>query len=128
MQKNIIYSSENNEFIILDSFSTGEYLTFGVKIKSGNFSGVSSFCNSNEEIKKVIQKLLLMHSSLNGACTLKDCDSDAYITIEMQKHGQVKLFGQIGGTHQDHFMRFSYALDQTIFIPFIDFLSSNVYF
>jgi hypothetical protein len=55
-----------------------------------------------------------MNTELTGCCEIADNDSDAYITFRMDKFGHMIVFGQIGGSQEEHFMKFKYDSDQTI--------------
>lgn len=55
-----------------------------------------------------------MHKELKGFCEIVDSDSDAYITLSMDKHGHMSVYGQIGGSIDEHFMKFKYSTDQTV--------------
>ena len=59
-----------------------------------------------------------MKIDLVGSCDLYDYDSDASILFEMGKFGHLHISGQIGGSHQDHIVRFKFISDQT-FLPYL---------
>ncbi|NLK03751.1 MAG: hypothetical protein GX319_05005 [Clostridiales bacterium] len=52
----------------------------------------------------VVGKLTDMHKELKGFCDIVGSDSDAYMTFTMDRHGHMSVYGQIGGSHEDHFM------------------------
>jgi hypothetical protein len=72
-----------------------------------------------EEIEKLCNELGTMYSSLQGSTRLTDNDSDGFIEIKINNSGHVTLSGQVGGTHEEHFVRFSFVTDQTSLPKFI---------
>ncbi|WP_051959879.1 hypothetical protein [Sphingobacterium sp. ML3W] len=53
---------------------------------------------------------------------LGDNDSDASVNFQMMPHGQVIAYGQVGGSHEEHCLKFSFQIDQTCIEPlFTDF-------
>jgi len=117
----IVFNSDDNTKTLRISlqYYVDDYFTFIIKVKSGPFAGESSFCMSKKMVIAIIDKLFKMHKDLEGVCKIEDCDSDAYLTIKMEKLGHLFLDGQIGGSHQDHYMKFKYAADQTILLNLI---------
>jgi len=97
--------------------------TFNLEVKSGLFSGNSSFCVRNDEIKKMIFDLREMYDTLKGNTILYDNDSDSYLKFEMLKNGHLSIKGQVGGSHQDHSMNFLFLTDQTGLLDFIEELN-----
>lgn len=114
IQDNMMIALKGKELSIEYLYIVENFATLKVKVKSGDFMGVSKFCISEEVITSTIEKLTEMHKELKGICEIVDSDSDAYITLEMDKLGHVIVFGQIGGSHEEHFMKFKYATDQTV--------------
>ena len=122
----------NEEYVIIDSegkklnieylYTVDDYITFNIKVKSQEFSGVSNFSMSKESVTSIIENLSIMYEKLKGFCEIKDCDSDANIKIEMDKYGHLYVFGQIGGSHEDHFMKFKFKADQTVLGRFMKVL------
>jgi hypothetical protein len=120
--ENIIFNSDEKVLIFEYLYTVENYITFCIKVKSGKFSGASNFCISKDQIIVTVQKLSELYNKLTGFYKLSDYDSDAYITFEMHKLGHMNVFGQIGGSHEDHFMKFKYMVDQTVLINFIQAL------
>lgn len=115
MLNNLIFNENAKQFIVKCLYRTDKYLTFEIQVKSGEFSGASNFCISEEKITETIKILNKMHQELKGSCEIRDYDSDAYIVISICDNlGYAEIFGQIGGSHQDHYMKFKYIADQTI--------------
>ena len=124
IENNIIINSSNDVLSITFLYAVDNYLTFKTKVKSDEFSGVSNFCISKEEIASIINTLSIMHSELKGICKIQDYDSDAFLYIEVQKLGHVLISGQIGGSHQEHFMKFKIKTDQTVLLNLIQTFKS----
>ena len=121
-----VFSSTEKELIIQYLYKVEDYFTFNIKIKSGEFSGSSNFCISKEKVISTIETLTEMYNTFAGSCAIKDYDSDSHICLEMGKFGQINLYGQIGGSHEDHNMRFKYILDQTILPNLIQIFRDTV--
>ena len=119
MVSNIVVDSDGKGFVVEYLYSVDKYSTFNIKIKSMGFSGMSNFCMPQEKIASYIESLSEMYSKLTGYCEIKDSDSDAYIKIEMHKRGHVSICGQVGGSHEEHSMRFKYTTDQTVLVNLI---------
>jgi hypothetical protein len=92
--------------------------TFDLTVLSNGFAGTSHFCIRIDQIIKMIEDLNNMHSSLNGNTKLEDNDSDAFIEFEVNTFGRLNVWGQVGGTHEDHFVRYAFQTDQTC-IPYL---------
>jgi hypothetical protein len=120
----VIIDSEGKKLVIEHLYTVEGYFTFNIKVKSGEFAGASNFCISKENILSVIEALSKMHEQLTGYCEISDSDSDAHITIEMDKLGHMRMTGQIGGSHEEHYMKFKYITDQTVLINLIQMLKA----
>lgn len=111
---NIIVCSDGSELTLEHLYTVEDYLTYNIKIKSGEFSGASNFCMSRDNVVMLIEELTKMHNELKGSCELKDYDSDANIIIEMDKLGHLFIYGQIGGSHEEQSLKFKMNSDQTV--------------
>ncbi len=113
---NILINSDGKELILEHLYTVEGYSTFNIKVKSGEFAGASNFCIAKQDVVSINVKLLQMYKDLKGYCEIKDHDSDAYVMIEMDKFGHMCIYGQIGGSHEEHSMKFKYNTDQTVLI------------
>jgi hypothetical protein len=106
------------------SFATrylvGINFTFDLTVLSDRFSGTSHFCVRRTEIDTLCSKLSAMHSTLIGKARLDDNDSDAYVEFEIESGGWLFVSGQVGGSHEDHFVRFTFRTDQTCIPKFLN--------
>ncbi|MFC6332753.1 hypothetical protein ACFP56_08975 [Paenibacillus septentrionalis] len=102
------------------------YLTLAISIKSGEFMGKSNFCISEEQLSIFIQSLKEIDARLSGDSKIDDYDSDAHIIFEVNKLGHVIISGQVGGSHEEHSMRFKFTTDQTILERFGRVLGSLI--
>lgn len=112
--KSIIFDSDEKFLTVEHLYTIEKYLTMQINIRSGEFSGASNFCMPSEKLLSIIQELRKMNNTLSGRCSLNDYDSDAHINFEMGELGHLRVSGQIGGSHESHFMKFKYVIDQTI--------------
>ena len=91
--------------------------TFDLTVLSDRFAGTSHFCVRIDQIKTICDDLIRMHSTLSGNTRLDDNDSDAFVEFEIESNGRLNVCGQVGGTHEDHFVSYKFQTDQTC-IPF----------
>ena len=94
--------------------------TFDLTVVSNGFSGTSHFCVRRDQLEKMCADLTNMHLSLSGTTKLGDNDSDAFIKFEIESNGRLNVIGQVGGTHEDHFMEFKFQTDQTCIHSFVE--------
>lgn len=87
--------------------------TFDLKVVSEGFSGTSHFCVRREQLEKMCSDLTNIHSTLTGTTILEDNDSDGFIKFDIENDGKLNVSGQVGGTHEDHFLKFKFQTDQT---------------
>lgn len=87
--------------------------TFDLTVISKNFSGMSHFCIRVDQIKQLCTDLSSIHLTLSGNTKLEDNDSDSFIEFNAEKNGHLLVSGQVGGSHEDHFVRFKFYTDQT---------------
>jgi len=98
--------------------------TFNLKVLSAGFSGTSHFCVRRDQLEKMSADLTNMHLTLSGTTILDDNDSDGFVEFEIESNGRLNVSGQVGGTHEDHFVKFKFQTDQTCIPPFVqDFKS-----
>ena len=120
--EDMIINSEGKELYLEHLYTVEDYFTFNIRVKSGDFSGASNFCMPKTSIISLIDNLEKMYTKLKGRSQLTDSDSDAYVRFEMENLGHMSISGQIGGSHQDHYMKFAYTVDQTVLRYFIQVL------
>jgi hypothetical protein len=106
-------------FALDATFYAQDYYTFQVSASSGGFRGRAHFCVAAWDIRKFIESLRSMLSTLSGTATLIDSDSDAFVEMTVDDSGQVMVRGRVGGTHQEHTMTFEFRTDQTCIGPLI---------
>jgi hypothetical protein len=116
IQKDIVLATnDSTKYLMLQTkYLVQDYFTFMVSIKSGDFSGKSSFCISISDLKDSVSKLEKCYKTLDGKVVLYDNDSDSFLSFDFENSGKVIVIGQIGGTHSDQFVRFSFSSDQTV--------------
>jgi hypothetical protein len=93
--------------------------TFDLIVWSGDFRGTSHFCARREQIEEMCANLRNMHVKLSGMTKLEDEDSDSFIEFEIEPNGHLNVRGQVGGTHEEHFMKFKFQTDQTCIPEFV---------
>lgn len=93
--------------------------TFDMTVLSNGFSGTSHFCVRRDQIDKMCSDLTIMKQTMSGNTTLEDNDSDASVNFQMKPYGQVIVFGQVGGSHEENYLKFSFQTDQTCIEPLL---------
>lgn len=105
-------------------FATKDFVqinfTFDLAVLSRGFSGASHFCVRLDQIETMCANLTNMHSTLTGNTRLEDNDSDAFVAFEIEANGRLKVWGQVGGTYDDHFVKFNFWTDQTCIPAFVN--------
>lgn len=94
--------------------------TFDLTVLSEKFKGTSHFCVRRQQIEKLCADLTEMKEILSGNTILEDNDSDATINFLIERNGQVTVFGQVGGSHEDNYLKFKFQTDQTCIEPLIE--------
>ena len=87
--------------------------TFDLTVLADNFGGTSHFCVRKDQIEKLCSDLTEMKDRLSGNTILEDNDSDASISFQIERNGEVFVFGQVGGSHEDNYVKFKFQTDQT---------------
>ncbi|MBF0694886.1 MAG: hypothetical protein IR153_07510 [Flavobacterium sp.] len=93
--------------------------TFDLTVLSNGFCGTSHFCVRRDQIEKMSSDLSIMKQAMSGNTTLEDNDSDASVNFQMKPNGQVIVFGQVGGSHEENYLNFSFQTDQTCIEPLL---------
>lgn len=93
--------------------------TFDLTVLSNGFNGTSHFCVRREQVKKMCSDLTIMQKAMSGNTTLEDNDSDASVNFQMKPNGQVTVFGQVGGSHEENYLKFNFQTDQTCIEPLL---------
>ena len=55
-------------------------------------------------------RLTEIHKELKGSCEIVDNDSDAYITLSMDKYGHMSIWSN-RWKHEEHLLKFKYNSD-----------------
>lgn len=93
--------------------------TFDLTVLSDGFSGTSHFCVRRGQLENLCSDLATMKQTMSGKTTLEDNDSDASVSFEMKPNGQIIVYGQVGGSHEENYLKFSFQTDQTCIEPFL---------
>lgn len=93
--------------------------TFDLTVLSDGFSGTSHFCIRRDQLEKMCDDLTNMQLTLSGTTILDDNDSDGFVEFEIESNGRLNVGGQVGGTHEDHYVKFKFQTDQTCISQFV---------
>ena len=102
-----------NKLIFEHKYTVEDYITFSIAVKSGEFSGISNFCISRNVLKDAIMFLDEMYNNLEGIYQVNDYDSDDFILFEFLSKGHIKISGQLGGSHNEQYLKYQFITDQT---------------
>ena len=106
--------------IIFEYLYTVEgYITFTIRVESGEFSGVSNFCISEGSLKDAISALGEIYNNLKGTYQINDFDSDDFMCFEMGELGHMTITGQLGGSYNIPFLKYQNSSDQTVLAEII---------
>jgi hypothetical protein len=94
--------------------------TFDLTVLSGGFSGTSHFCVRHDQLERMCADLTNMQLTLSGTTILDDNDSDGFLEFEIEATGRLNVSGQVGGTHEDNFVKFKFQTDQTCINRFVE--------
>lgn len=94
--------------------------TFDLTVVSNSMSATSHFCVRRDQIEKMCSELTTMNQVMAGNTALEDNDSDASVNFQMKPDGQVIVFGQVGSSHEENYLKFSFQTDQTCIEPLLE--------
>ncbi|MBI5914849.1 MAG: hypothetical protein HY842_05690 [Bacteroidetes bacterium] len=100
--------------------------TFDLTVLANGFGGASHFCVRRDQIETMCVDLTYMHLTLSGKATLEDNDSDAFVRFEIESNGRLNIRGQVGGSHEDNFVKFAFQTDQTCIPIFVNDFKSLI--
>lgn len=115
-----------NTIILNYLYEVGGYVTFRIIVQSGEFAGSSTWCISKSILESNIETLKRCYNNLAGCSEIKDMESDDYIIFRLEKAGHMTIAGQIGGSFNDQFLKYTFDSDQTYLKIFIDNLSQMI--
>lgn len=118
----IIFDNINEKFFMDYLYSVENYHTIEVKVLSNGFAGITNFCVSQRDLIQFLNDLEIAYEKFEGNINLNDSDSDSKVSIKFEKNGKLYVFGQLGASYNDHFMRFKFLSDQTIVQNIIHFI------
>ncbi len=96
------------------------------KIESTGFKGQSNFCISRDSLINILESIKSALKQLDGSIVIRDRDSDAHIEITMKNFGHLTVSGQVGGSFEDHYLKFKFDSDQTILPELMNFFKSEL--
>jgi hypothetical protein len=104
-------NTETERILFKTKYLVQTNFTFDLTILSNGFSGNSHFCVNIDQLEKMCIDLKRMHLTLFGKTIFNDNDSDGFVKFEIEPNGQLIVSGRVGGTTEDHFMRFAFCTD-----------------
>jgi hypothetical protein len=93
--------------------------TFDLTVLSDGFRGTSHFCVRREQLEEMCADLINMQLKLSGRTILEDNDSDGFIEFEIESDGRLNVSGQVGGTHEDHYVKFKFQTNHSCIFQFV---------
>jgi hypothetical protein len=113
-------NSQTEQLSFLTRYLVQINFTFSLTVLSDGFSGTSHFCVRRDQLDEMCAYLTRMHSNFSGVTILEDNDSDAFVEFQIEPNGKLNVIGQIGGTHEDHSVKFKFQTDQTCIPIFVN--------
>lgn len=110
----------------IHQYTVENYFSFSVAVKSGAFSGSSSFCLSEIMLKDAVTSLNKLYENLSGTYQINDYDSDDYVFFEFLNLGHVLVSGQLGGSYNPQHLCFQFISDQTALLEVIKILYNTL--
>lgn len=102
-----------NEINLEYQYTVQGYVTFTVRVHSGEFSGASNFCVSKDGLQEAVAILGEICESMRGEYQVNDYDSDDYLLFRSRPYGHAVISGQLGGSFNPQYLTFELPLDQT---------------
>ena len=112
-------NTETERLSFVTQYLVYENFTFELSVVSDSFCGISSFCVRRDELELFCEQLSKLYTSLSGSAYLPDNDSDSFIDFSVEQSGSVIVSGQVGGSDEDHSMKFRFQTDQSCIPKFI---------
>jgi hypothetical protein len=106
-------NTENKTLLFKSKYLVQINFTFDIFVSSEGFCGNSHFCVRRDQIEQLIDQLDDLYSKLSGSAILEDNDSNSFIGFSIELNGSLKIQGQLGGSYEDHFIKFKFSTDQT---------------
>lgn len=98
---------------------------FDIRVKSGDFSGLSPCIYDIKRLRDFTAGLEEMYALKRECVDMKDFKYGSEIFVKMRKTGRITVSGNIfGGLFGEHSLTFEFEADQTVFPPFINGLKA----
>jgi hypothetical protein len=110
------------------SFESGNpyNCTFELKVKSGDFMGVSSCESDMRMMIDFVNELREMYEFRKKEIDFQEIDYGGTLHFSSDALGHISISGQIYGTFLEHELKFIFPADQTALLPFISELQQLV--
>lgn len=114
MKNKTVFDNDRSKIDIQFLYYIGGYITYEVSSSTCGFSGNCNFCIEENELKEYIKTIDLLIKTLDGELEIRDSESDAFLKFAFEDVKNFYVIGQMGGSHEDNFMRFKFKADQTL--------------
>ena len=113
-----------DNYILIQDFSCNEYdssyIGFNIKVKSGEWTGFETGCESLiSDWNEWIENLKRLFSFEVSAVDFQEVGYGGTIHIEMDSLGHIIVSGKIYGSGMEHSLEFTFQADQTVLGAFI---------
>lgn len=98
--------------------------TFDLSVSVNSYNGQSHFCVRKDQLKQLVNELSKLNSNPLVNAKLEDNDSDAYLNFKGNSVNSVLIEGQVGGTHEECFLKFAFETNHENIKSFSEQLSS----
>lgn len=125
MDNTNIYQNRENLISINCLYYVGGYYTYEVIVSTNGYSGICSFCISEENVETYCNKINSMSETLSGEITIKDGEGDSYLKFYFDSPLKMYVCGQLGDSWNDNMLKFKMQADQTVLYELIKRLMNH---
>lgn len=124
IEKNILFKSEHAQLKMEHLYNVEINATFSISVDSYGFCGSYNFCIHDNDMTRILLELQELNDRNRKLCRISDCDSDAYLCLEI-KCKNIKVSGQLGGSYEDNFIKFGFSADFSLIASLIKIISGS---
>jgi hypothetical protein len=117
-------SSNGKEWFSMDiRYLVQVSFTFDLSVIVNSYSGQSHFCVRKDQLRELVYNLSQLKTKPSVSANLEDNDSDAYLNFKSTSENLVLVKGQVGGTHEEAFLKFAFESNHENIQNYVDQLT-----
>jgi hypothetical protein len=122
-------SSNGKEWLSMDTrYLVQVSFTFDLSVRLNSYNGQSHFCARKDQLKELVYNLSKLKNKPLVNTKIEDNDSDAYLKFKSIGENLVLVEGQVGGTHEDAFLKFAFESNYENIQSYVDQLTKLLLF